>query len=255
MTISMDAIWAILYYIASWTIQGVLLVIGGLTVYMYAQNKPEGRPWRCHFWLHSWKREGHRQECRHCGDRQNDLVGFHRLKMGLRGLNRLLDKVGAMHAAKQQDWQTPIELFRWIEEEMGFKFTLDPCAPPENNLGTAKFYTEADDGLKQTWVDQKVFMNPPYGNLPAWIEKAHKEAVWGDTTVVGLLPVRTSPKYMRAYVWTLKAKLLPSLRYARELRRGQIGIFFLPKRVRFIDPGTGKKAGSPYFDSMVVVWR
>lgn len=90
---AMNVFWAVFYAIASLTLQGVLTIIGGLTLYVYARRKPEGRPWRCHFWLHSWRRVGHKRECRHCGDRHNDPIGFHRLKMTLRGLDRLLDKI------------------------------------------------------------------------------------------------------------------------------------------------------------------
>ncbi len=164
-------------------------------------------------------------------------------------------KVKAMHAGKQQGWQTPPELFEVLEQELGFEFTLDPCTGPENNLGTPKFYTEEDDGLKQSWRGEKVYMNPPYGDLPNWVKKAHWESSYNDTTVVGLLPVRTSPKYMRYYVWTPYTRFLNKLDDAMELVPGEIGVYFLHKRVRFINPETGKKTGSPYFDSMVVVWR
>lgn len=210
----------------------------------------------CRIGIHSWEirvvhgpfRKIIKLRCKRCPAENNIVRSRH-------GKWAPLWKVKAMHAAKQQDWQTPPELFKVIEQELGFKFTLDPCAPPENNLSTPKFYTEEDDGLKQSWRGEKAYMNPPYGNLPAWVEKAYWESQHEDTIIVGLLPVRTSPKYMRHYVWTRRAKFLGDLSDARKLMLGEIGIFFLPKRVRFIDPNTGQKTGSPYFDSMLVVWR
>lgn len=211
--------------------------------------------WLCRLGLHNWKKWGYKKQCQRldCLKRVNEMPLP--LTMGARGLNRLLDKVMAMHAAKQQDWQTPSELFEWIQEEMGFEFTLDPCAPPENNLDTAKFYTEEDDGLKQSWEGEKAFVNPPYGELKAWVQKCYAEGRQKETVVVALLPVRTSPRYMRAFIWVAGAQFLMYLNDAQDLKDGEIGVHFLPKRVRFIDPSTGKKAGSPYFDSMVVVWR
>ncbi len=210
----------------------------------------------CRLGIHFWRRQVVkgpfrtiiRLQCIYCGERENKVVS-HNMKW-IR-----LWKVKAMHAGKQQEWQTPKWLFDYIEDELGFEFTLDPCAPPENNLGTPKFYTEEDDGLKQSWKGEMVYMNPPYGDLPNWIKKAHDESPWGDTTVVGLLPVRTSPKYMRQYVWRHNTKFLDKLSHGRYLKPGEIGVYFLPKRVRFINPSTGQKTGSPYFDSMVVVWK
>lgn len=166
-----------------------------------------------------------------------------------------MGKVKAMHAAKQQDWQTPIEIFRWIEEELGFKFTLDPCTSEDNPLRTPKFYTIKDDGLKQNWKGETVYINPPYGELRRWVRKAHHEAQDRDTTVVGLLPLRT-PSYMRKYIFNNMSLHLHTLRYGRQLYNGQIGFYFMPGRVHFIDPNTGKPAkNSPYFDSIVVVWK
>ena len=211
--------------------------------------------WLCRLGLHDWLKWGHKKQCQRpdCLKRVNEMPLP--LTMVVRGLDRLLDKVSAMHAAKQQDWQTPSELFEMIEEAMGFKFTLDPCAPLENNLGTPKFYTEEDDGLKQSWEGERAFVNPPYGQLKDWVRKCLVEGRKNDTVVVALLPVRTSPKYMRLFIWAARAQFLMYLNDAQDLEAGEIGVYFLPKRVRFIDPNTGKKTGSPYFDSMVVVWR
>ena len=170
-------------------------------------------------------------------------------------LDRLLQKVAAMHAAKQQDWQTPPELFAWLESELGFKFTLDPCTSPDNPLGIKKFFTEVDDGLKQSWKGHKAYVNPPYGDLPLWVAKCREESWDCDTTVVMLIPVRVSPGYMRKHIWRSHTKFLYELNWARYLQNGEVGVYFLPKRIRFIDPSTGGPTGSPYFDSMVVVFR
>jgi site-specific DNA-methyltransferase (adenine-specific) len=41
-----------------------------------------------------------------------------------------------------------------------YDFTLDPCATVEN-AKCKKYYTMANDGLSQSWKDERVFMNPP----------------------------------------------------------------------------------------------
>lgn len=209
----------------------------------------------CRIGLHSWERKVVygpfriiiKLGCTRCPARKNIVLGKD-MKW------EQIWKVKAMHAGKQQDWGTPPELFATIEEELGFKFTLDPCASHENHK-CDYYFTKEEDGLKISWRKEKVFMNPPYGDLPEWVEKAHWESQYNDTTVVGLLPVRTSPKYMRYYVWTSYTRFLKKLSDAKELTPGEIGVYFLHRRVRFIDPSTGQKTGSPYFDSMVVVWK
>lgn len=77
----------------------------------------------------------------------------------------------SVHFSSETDlWATPQDFFDELNKE--FNFTLDPCAIPEN-AKCAKFFTEADDGLKQSWDNEVVFCNPPYGRvLKDWVKKA-----------------------------------------------------------------------------------
>lgn len=73
-------------------------------------------------------------------------------------------------SSKTNEWSTPQDLFEKLNKE--FLFTLDPCATPEN-AKCAKFYTAEDDGLKQSWDNERVFCNPPYGRqIKDWVKKA-----------------------------------------------------------------------------------
>ena len=132
-----------------------------------------------------------------------------------------------------RDWATPPEVFDPLHAEFGF--TLDPCATPE----TAKcdrYYTEVEDGLKQSWMDEVVFMNPPYGReIRAWTDKARREAR-GGATVVGLLPASTDLDWWHDHVLAEDAEI----RYLRGRPR------FLAK---------GRKFGQMYAPSVIVVWR
>ena len=58
----------------------------------------------------------------------------------------------------KQDWTTPDALFDPIDAE--FHFTLDAAAD-EQNARAAKFFTESDDGLRQDWGTETVWLNPP----------------------------------------------------------------------------------------------
>lgn len=53
-----------------------------------------------------------------------------------------------MFSSKAMDWATPQAFFDELDSE--FHFTLDPCAN-ESNHKCARYFTEADDGLKQPW--------------------------------------------------------------------------------------------------------
>jgi len=94
------------------------------------------------------------------------------------------------------DWSTPIELFSELNDE--FHFTLDPCASDWNKK-CDKYFTEKEDGLKQDWDKNIVFMNSPYGKvLNNWIKKAYESSLNG-ATVVCLVPSATDTEWWHKY--------------------------------------------------------
>lgn len=129
-------------------------------------------------------------------------------------------------------WATPPEVFDPLEAE--FSFTLDPCA----TVGTAKcakFYTEAENGLEQSWAGERVFMNPPYGReVYAWTRKARLEAEKG-ALVVALLPASTDLKWWHEDVV------------------GRAEVRYIRGRVRFLTDGPYRASG--FFASVLVIWR
>lgn len=134
----------------------------------------------------------------------------------------------ALFSSKSVEWETPPELFRALDEEFGF--TLDVCASEENKK-CEKFFSRAEDGLKQKWSGV-CWCNPPYGReVGTWVAKAAKEA-GARTTVVMLLPARTDTKWFHGYIY------------------GQAEVRFLPGRLKF----GGSKNGAP-FPSMIVIFR
>lgn len=136
----------------------------------------------------------------------------------------------------RDEWQTPLDLFLALDGEFGF--ALDPCCTSETALCPNGFYHDRGwDGLSQHWKGWRAFVNPPYsrGNIEKWCEKCVTEAQRGSL-VVALLPCDCSTGWWQRYVMQ-----------AYEIR-------FLPRRVRFIDPDTGKPAGAPTFGSVVVIW-
>ena len=102
------------------------------------------------------------------------------------------------YSSKTNEWSTPQDFFDGLDKE--FNFTLDPCSTSEN-AKCAKYFTVEDDGLKQDWSNDVVFMNPPYGReIKHWIKKAYEESLNG-ATVVCLIPSRTDTTYWHDYIF------------------------------------------------------
>ena len=102
------------------------------------------------------------------------------------------------YSSKTNEWSTPQAFFDELNKE--FNFTLDPCATSENAKCT-KYFTVEDDGLKQDWSKDIVFMNPPYGReIKYWVQKAYEESLKG-ATVVCLIPARTDTAYWHDYIF------------------------------------------------------
>src|SRR3990167_4498094 len=85
-------------------------------------------------------------------------------------------------------WCTPQDFFDKLNKE--FNFTLDPCAT-QKSAKCQKFFIATDDGLKQDWSNNIVFVNPPYGrNIGKWVKKCYEESLKGNTIVVLLIHAR-----------------------------------------------------------------
>ena len=137
--------------------------------------------------------------------------------------------MATVYAGNRNDqWRTPRVLFEQLDAEFGF--TIDVAADTES-AQCVRFYSYADDGLKQCWSGEVVWCNPPFSEAALWIEKARREADNG-ATVVMLLPVRTGNRSWHEHIFGV----------CREIR-------FVKGRLRF--EGAGDNAP---FDVAIVVW-
>lgn len=102
-----------------------------------------------------------------------------------------------VHFSSKTDlWSTPQNFFDAYNET--YKFDLDVCASPEN-AKCKKYFTKADDGLKQNWSGV-CWMNPPYGReINKWVQKAYESATENGAIVVCLLPARTDTRWWHDY--------------------------------------------------------
>ena len=131
-----------------------------------------------------------------------------------------------------REWATPPEIFDPLHAE--FQFTLDVCATAQN-AKLPRFFTESQNGLAQSWVGERVFMNPPYGReIYPWTRKAREEAANG-ALVVGLLPASCDLAW-----WHDDVVDRAEVRYIRG-------------RVRFLTDGPYRSSG--FFASVIVIWH
>lgn len=140
------------------------------------------------------------------------------------------------------EWRTP----EWVWKPYG-PFDLDAAATAENSLAP-RFITKEMDAFETNWLDlvprgSKVWCNPPYskeaGPLERWAGLLYG---WGtDFHIFALFPADTSTKWFH-FLWD----------QSWYLDRPAVGVNFLKRRVRHIDPTTGKPGGSPKFGSLIV---
>lgn len=130
-------------------------------------------------------------------------------------------------SSQSNEWATPQDVFDRLDAE--FHFTTDVAANAEN-AKCKRYFTEADNGMLQSWAGERVWCNPPYGGqIGKWIEKA---AISNADVVVMLIPARTETRAWHQYIFPVA-----------EIR-------FLEGRLKF----GGHKWNAP-FPSAIVIFR
>lgn len=86
----------------------------------------------------------------------------------------------------KNDWSTPWEFFNPLMSE--FNFTIDAAADTVNKK-VDRFWDKSVDGLAQSWDNEVVWCNPPYGkDVPKWLEKGRSS----NGISVFLIPAKTN---------------------------------------------------------------
>ncbi len=132
-------------------------------------------------------------------------------------------------------WKTPPDIFTPLNNL--YRFSIDACAE-EWNAQVPKYWTQEQNGLKQTWRNEIIWCNPPYGRglITPWVVKALGFKAY---ITVMLLPVRTATPWFEM-IWDAH-------------RNKEVSIDFLRHRIAFIPP-PGVMASSPMEDSFVAVF-
>lgn len=157
------------------------------------------------------------------------------------------------------DRGTSPEVFDPLMERFGF--TLDVAAAP-HNAKCERYFTRSDDGLAQDWRGQRVWCNPPYSDLKAWVAKAWEQfdryQAWADSGVmmgpVGAeLIVMLVPANRPEQAWW-QDHIEPH----RDMPRSPLRVEFLRGRQRFIRHWLGhdevKPNERPPFGCCLLIW-
>lgn len=147
-----------------------------------------------------------------------------------------------MFSKASDEWSTPQDLFDALHAE--FAFVLDAAASRENRKvenyrGPDHLQVEHRNGLVFSWGAGPVWLNPPYSQCRAFIEKAASEA-WDGCTTVCLVPSRTDTRWWHSCVWDA---------VTHQPRPG-VEVRFLKGRLKF----GGASQGAP-FPSVVIIFR
>lgn len=148
-------------------------------------------------------------------------------------------RLAGMLSSESVEWNTPRAVFDPLDGI--YHFDLDPCSDGTNPR-CERFFTAKQDGLKQVWKANAVWLNPPYarGVTGKWMKKAKESVAKGDCKiVVALIPVRTGSKWFQEWVLGKADKVM-----------------FLEGRVHFIKNGveTEGTAKPAAFDSVIVIY-
>jgi phage N-6-adenine-methyltransferase len=138
----------------------------------------------------------------------------------------------ALFMSEKEDWETPPEFFRLLDDE--FSFDLDVAANAEN-AKCENYFTEEVDAFRRHWLcDSAAWLNPPYGrDIGKWIHKAHRSAIDEFApVVVCLVPARTDTVWWHEFAMR-----------ADEIR-------FVKGRLKFV----GAPSSAP-FPSAILIFR
>lgn len=133
------------------------------------------------------------------------------------------------------DRRTPEALFRVLDARYAF---CTDAAASEDNAKKAAFWTLGDSGLEKGWHGRRVWCNPPYSALRAWVEKAAMREA--DLAVLLLPANRTEQPFWHEIVEPM-------------IRQGNARYYFLRKRWNFAGP-LGAPKNVPFGLVVLEVW-
>jgi phage N-6-adenine-methyltransferase len=124
-----------------------------------------------------------------------------------------LKRIARGIVADSDTWGTPDTFLELVRAVMG-GIDCDPAsnASAQTRVRAAVYYTEADNGLTKPWLG-RLFLNPPYGNVPPFVEKLITDLAAGRVTeAIVLVNAATSTAWFRRLLSVTDAHCFPRSR-------------------------------------------
>ena len=161
--------------------------------------------------------------------------------VGFRAKNHPQQTKGGRGNSAVDDRALPASDFEPLNKR--YRFTIDVAAS-EQNAKCARFYTDEDNGLEQSWSGERVYCNPPFSDIRPWVQKAWQER--DAHIIVMLLPAnRTEQGWWQEHIEPRRDRDSSVLRTQ-----------FLGGRLRFLKPGQSAIGPNerPPFGCVLCVW-
>lgn len=141
--------------------------------------------------------------------------------------------------AESNEFFTPKWLLGWLGQ-----IALDPCHNAGCNVTALRTLDLRDgqDGLNAVWADYAahtsiIFVNPPYSDCSAWVEKCAAESDHCTQVIAALVPAYAGDAYWHRAVWN---------------KACYVG--FIKGRIRFDIAKDIQAASSASFCSALILW-
>ena len=139
--------------------------------------------------------------------------------------------------SQSQHWGTPPKYVRAIKMFFYGKIQLDPCSNEYSIVNAQTEYSlPHQDGLKESWDFDTIFVNPPYGGdkergttIKHWLAKCVDAHCMYQSEVLALVPVATNTGHWKRSVFG-KARAI---------------CFLYDTRLKFLENGQDKGKGAP----------
>lgn len=142
-----------------------------------------------------------------------------------------------------RNWGTPDKYVHAIRRFFDGDIQLDPCSNEYSIVHALVEYRLPDnDGLKDSWCFNKIYVNPPYGidkerktSIKDWIRRCAESSEEFDAEVLALIPVATNTKHWKNYIFGRATSIC----------------FLYDTRLRFLINGCAGGKGAPMACVMV----
>src|SRR3990167_9971706 len=100
---------------------------------------------------------------------------------------------------KDDEFETPKDLFWFLCNKYNIYPTLDVCATKENSK-CVKYFTKQDNALEQSWTEDS-WMNDPHTLHEQFAEKAFMEWIKNNINILSIFPANCGrTKYWHKYI-------------------------------------------------------